>query len=96
MFASRSPDPYEIRKLVQVRALVRHGYPEPKRYAERIGYLFDLERKDPEIAEAELSERLGARCGKHEAGVYWGVIDLAEEEIAKSKEPLQLIEGLSR
>ena len=76
--------------------LVRHGYPKPKLHAERFGYLFELEHKNHAIAEVKLLEKFGARYGKHEACVYWGIIDLAEEEVTKSKKLVKVIESLSK
>jgi len=77
--------------------LVKRGYPEPERHGERFRYLRYLESADPEVARAELSEKLGARFGKaREACFYGGEIELAEEEVRKSRELVELIRSLSK
>lgn len=74
--------------------LIKHGYPEPQRHGERFGYLRELERKVPEIGEAQISEKLGARFGKaHVACFYEGRVELAIEEVEKAR---QLVEEIKR
>ena len=77
--------------------LIARGYPEPERHGDRFGYIRDLEKKDPHVAKSGLSERVGARFGlSHEACFYDGKIELAEDEIEKSKSLIEMIRGLPR
>jgi len=74
--------------------LLKYGYSEPERHGERFSYLRELESKVPEIHEAELSEKLGARFGKaHIACFYEGRIELAQEEVEKAR---QLVEEIRK
>jgi len=77
--------------------LIARGYPEPERHGDRFSYVRDLERKSPKLAKLRLSDKLGARFSlSHEACFYDGKIELAEEEIEKSKELVKIIQGLPR
>ena len=74
--------------------LVKYGYSMPERHGERFAYLRELESKVPEIGEAELSEKLGARFGKaHVACFYEGKVELAREEVEKAR---QLVEEIGK
>ena len=77
--------------------LVERGYPKPERHGERFAYLHDLELKSPKLKEIGLSDRVGARFGlSHEACFYDGHVELAEDEIDKSKKLIKLIRSLPK
>ena len=77
--------------------LIERGYPKPERHGERFGYLHDLERKSPKLKKIGLSDQVGARFGlSHEACFYGGRVELAKEEIVKSRKLIELIRSLPK
>ena len=65
--------------------LLTRTCPEPKCHADRFGYAYDLEKKDPCVAEIGLSERLGARFDLFHEACFHDSMEFAEDEIKKSK-----------
>lgn len=69
--------------------LLEQGCPKPKSMGERFSYLYDLESKNPEIAD--LGEQLASRFTMHQVCFAESREEFAEEEIRKTLEIIRSI-----